>query len=166
MNQFRALQINAIMAIENETSDFFYRKVCRWFSHTYATPLMEVDNIPMQIVLQHYYEEVLGEMYDSDDEAAKQKYEDLRNRILFPDEYSEAVNDEELAIQKELAQMKKDLEKQVGKVGKDAGKAAQDALDNHKAEMEKLKSGEPNIIDEFSNLTLSGEDHEPLFDEY
>ena len=49
-------QLKAVQALLHDTPDFFYRKVCRWYSSKFHTPLMEVYELPYHHVLQNYYE--------------------------------------------------------------------------------------------------------------
>jgi hypothetical protein len=49
-------QTQAIYDILNKTDVYFYRKVARWYSTTFHTPLSHVDSIPYDELLLHYYE--------------------------------------------------------------------------------------------------------------
>lgn len=49
-------QLKAVQALLHDTPDFFYRKVCRWYSKEYHTPLIQVYDLPYHHVLQNYYE--------------------------------------------------------------------------------------------------------------
>ena len=75
---YKALQIEAMFDILNQTDIYFFRKVCRWYSEKFHTPLHEVvsgDKIPWNDVLLHYYEcqfEDIG--YNNIYELAQQEY--------------------------------------------------------------------------------------------
>jgi hypothetical protein len=56
MNPFELAQTEAIYGILNKTDLHFYRKVCRWYSSTFHTPLTLVYSIPYDELLLNYYE--------------------------------------------------------------------------------------------------------------
>lgn len=56
MNFYELAQTEAIYSILNKTDLHFYRKVCRWYSSTFHTPLHHVYSIPYDELLLHYYE--------------------------------------------------------------------------------------------------------------
>jgi hypothetical protein len=63
-DQTRSLYYQAkLRAIENILNDddlSFYKKITRWYSTTFATPLLEVrQNIPFISILQEYYESTM-----------------------------------------------------------------------------------------------------------
>jgi len=61
-NIYYIQQLRAIEAILTSTDQYFYRKICRWFSETFHTPLLDVYKIPYPKLLQEYYESRLGEL--------------------------------------------------------------------------------------------------------
>lgn len=58
---YKAEQLKAAQAVLEDTNDFFYRKVCRWYSKTFSTELTKVYDMPFHFILQQYYEEKLSE---------------------------------------------------------------------------------------------------------
>lgn len=56
INLFEIEQLKAINGFLTHSPDYLYRKICRWFSKTYNTPLAQVLEMPMPQLLQHYYE--------------------------------------------------------------------------------------------------------------
>jgi len=48
------------------SDEFFYRKVCRWFSKTFNTPLNIVEKTPWHEILTHYYESQYESMSRND----------------------------------------------------------------------------------------------------
>lgn len=57
MEKYIDHQIQAIYSalVGDETT--FYRQVCRYFSKTFSVPLPEVEKMPFDYVLRHYYED-------------------------------------------------------------------------------------------------------------
>jgi hypothetical protein len=89
----------------NKTSDFFERKIMRWYSKAFSTPLHEVYNLPWLFVLQHYYESYLDDLeYDK-------VYDMAINDYLSELANIKEQEDEEFAKQLEAKIMKK-LEKE------------------------------------------------------
>lgn len=56
LNYFKFLQLKALDCIFNPTDDYLQRKICRWYSKEYSTPLNQVLEMPFDYVLTHYYE--------------------------------------------------------------------------------------------------------------
>lgn len=59
---WQSVQLLAIEAIVAPDWEAFYRRVCRWYSQTFSTPLTEVYDLPTTWVLQNYYEQTWGEL--------------------------------------------------------------------------------------------------------
>lgn len=58
MDTFHAIRVKALACVREVDVDasYFERKLWRWYSHTFSTPLAEVLDIPIEDVLQHYWE--------------------------------------------------------------------------------------------------------------
>lgn len=52
----KALQLIALRDVMQGTIDYHLRYVFRWYSRTFATPLHVVSGLPLDHVLQHFYE--------------------------------------------------------------------------------------------------------------
>lgn len=65
----RALRILALKeALSEEPSyDYFIRKVFRWYSKTFSTPLHQVADLPLFDVMQAYYEDIYSNLADEKD---------------------------------------------------------------------------------------------------
>lgn len=91
-----SLRILALQAVRSKTDwEARYRHVCRWFSKTFHTPLLEVYDLDDVFVWTHYYEHHFEEM--EDDEWKTQ----VRDAIETPEEKvareaREAAEDDEL----------------------------------------------------------------------
>lgn len=55
-NFYKYLQLKAINDIFNSDDLYFQRKICRWYSKEFSTPLEKVFQIPFDLILIHYYE--------------------------------------------------------------------------------------------------------------
>ena len=99
-NIYEITQLEAAYGILNKTDLFFYRKVCRWYSSTFHTPLHLVQSGTVQWdeLLTHYYE------YHYD----KLKYNEVLNiaKSLLPTIAKEEEEDEDRFIQELMIQDK------------------------------------------------------------
>ena len=171
IDYIRSLQLLALEAIEMQDSDSFYRKVCRWYSKTFYTPLTTVEDMPTDQVLLTYYEETLSEMYEADDQDSKHMYEQYRKYILNPESaVQEGDEDEKWAIE-EIEKMRKQADKnakdKVAQVAEDAAKNIAAAVQTVIDKQAKSSESEPNIPSEgmldLSNVAVQGED--PFFED-
>lgn len=80
MDIYKALQLEAlgfVMLDPKEAHDepgyreYFMRRVFRWYSKAFSTPLHQVDDLPMVDVLRAYFEEKFEQMSDEDREAVR-----------------------------------------------------------------------------------------------
>jgi hypothetical protein len=53
------LEVLAIKSIYLKDPEYFYRRVCRYYSEKFHTPLMEVYDMPWFFVLTNYLEHIL-----------------------------------------------------------------------------------------------------------
>jgi hypothetical protein len=67
---FKALRQIALRDVLKEPYEYHLRHVFRWYSKTFSTPLTEVEDLPLETVLQHFYEARYEEM---DDEAREKE---------------------------------------------------------------------------------------------
>jgi hypothetical protein len=75
----RNLKLLAVHAVVEEPFDYTLRKIMRWYSHEFHTPLDVVENLPLEDVLQHWFET----HYEENDESELQAEID---RLLIPED--------------------------------------------------------------------------------
>lgn len=70
MNSFLAHRLIALNTVLHPDTDPDYelRRIFRWFSKTFNTPLAQVYGLPLDEVLQHYYEARYEELEDAEPE--------------------------------------------------------------------------------------------------
>lgn len=89
MNKYEAIRILAFKSVSDPDEAAIIRRILRWYSETFATPLMKVYDIPIDFVLQHYFEH----MYERiEGPEAEKELEDL---LLTPEERKKRDRDEE-----------------------------------------------------------------------
>ena len=58
VNVYEHLEIIALRSVSTEKdAAYTYRKICRWFSREFSTSLPVVIKLPVEFILQHYYED-------------------------------------------------------------------------------------------------------------
>lgn len=112
---YQAMQMEAMFHLLNGTDIYFHRKVCRWYSEKFHTPLhlvMDGVTIAWQDVLLHYYETQFEDIgYNNTYELACQDYvPELAEHFEQENEdFAKALEEEQLrtieAKQKKTAQV-------------------------------------------------------------
>lgn len=59
---YKSIQIKAIESVLDSDDAYSYRKICRWYSKTFHTPLQDVYNLDFEHVLSNYYESTFEEI--------------------------------------------------------------------------------------------------------
>lgn len=100
LNFFNAMRTIALRDVLVGSSEYELRKILRWYSTTFRTPLHEVYDLPLEFVLQHFYEAKYEDM-DPDDREEERKL-----LILTPDERraKERIEDQERYEQHQFEQ--------------------------------------------------------------
>jgi hypothetical protein len=60
------LKTQALHDTINKTDAYFYRKIIRWYSNTFHTPLKQVETLDWYEILQHYYEHNYDQLNNND----------------------------------------------------------------------------------------------------
>lgn len=55
-NIYKHFKLQALDAVLDPDDSYLYRKICRWYSTNFATPLHVVYELPLQLVLTNYFE--------------------------------------------------------------------------------------------------------------
>lgn len=76
LDSINNLKILALRSVIRPDEEYLCRKIIRWYSKTFHTPIIEVQKIPILDILQHYYEEQFEEL-----EADPEKKEEFHNII-------------------------------------------------------------------------------------
>jgi hypothetical protein len=150
MSEVRDIQILALGNIEDPDGEAYYRKICRWYSKEFSTPLETVMyDIPERDVLLHYYENLYYELYHDESEEGQMRYFALREAILrtekdVVEEEIQAEEDDEWALEM-VEQIRREEE---------AARAKKAQKTPAKTDTSPTK---PNLKDETVNLTVKGE---------
>jgi hypothetical protein len=84
-----AIQLSALEAVERPTHEACWRRVARAYSKKFHTPLHMVDELPDEVVLQAFYEDMYSEMdpkeRDAEVEALLETDEQRKERATKKD---------------------------------------------------------------------------------
>jgi hypothetical protein len=103
------IQIIALANVDSPDSRAEYRRICRWYSTKFYTPLHVVEeDLPIQYVLTHYYETVFSEKRDDPESAVD--YENIKKAVIYKEtgeiDANEEADDEWAAqVARELAEL-------------------------------------------------------------
>ena len=93
MDLVEATQAQAALAVESQSNDYLLRRIFRWYSVTFHTPLAEIDELPIDYVLQQFFEYTYENM-------EKTKFDRIIKTLI--DDKSDEVSDDEFV--KEISQ--------------------------------------------------------------
>ena len=114
---YECLQVNAIFDKLTQNDMFFFRKICRWYSEKFHTPLHEVMEgsvVGWDEILKHYYEyNIDSQSYNEIFELAMKEYlpEFADDWERQNEEFAKALIEEQKMLQ-EKAKKKKLKEKE------------------------------------------------------
>lgn len=146
MSEIRDIQVLALGNIEDPDSNAYYRRICRWYSREFSTPLETVINdIPERDVLLHYYEDLYEGLYKDDSEEGQMRYFGLRSALLRT---TKDVVEEEVQAEED-----DDWANEMNEQIRREEEAAR-AKSLKKSDTKEIK---PNINDEDFNVSVKGE---------
>ena len=95
-NIYEELRIKALHSVLVGSEDYFYRKICRYFSQNFNVSLPEVEKMPADYVLLHYYESVFESLDENSNienaielcapEMIEQRNKDVDNLVKILEE--------------------------------------------------------------------------------
>lgn len=93
MDRYHALRLKALLAVMRPERDYFLRKIHRWYSKTFHTPIAEVEEIPIDVILEALYEEKYEAMTSQELDEERQEMlvtEEQRRQEMMDAEVEEA----------------------------------------------------------------------------
>lgn len=94
LDLLKAIRVLAFDAVKNKDSDYLLRHIFRWYSREFHTPLPEVEEMPLEEVLTHFFECRYEGMEDEDLEAEEKRLAETREERLQREE-KEKLDDED-----------------------------------------------------------------------
>lgn len=148
---FRSIMLLSLDAIENPTIQDTYRRICRWYSKNFNTPLHDVEGLDPEFVLRAYWEDYIYEMAEkaSDgDEKAETVYEEFIGALIKDNSEIEKEGDED---DKLLEEMRQQVEKE--------NQANKEKINKNKDSEQPTESIEdPNLREIEEQITIPSED--------
>jgi hypothetical protein len=82
IDMLKAVRVLAFRAVQAKESEYLFRYIMRWYSREFHTRLQDVEEIPIEEVLMHYFEDRYEHMSDEEiDEELGQLIETDAERI-------------------------------------------------------------------------------------
>jgi primosomal protein N' len=97
-------KLKAVEGALTESTEYFYRKVTRWYSNKFHTPLLTVRRMPFMHILQEYYESQV-EDYEYND------LYDMAVQQLVPEFMRQAEKQDEAFAQSLVEEQQRTLER-------------------------------------------------------
>jgi len=94
-DDLKALEIIALKSREKPDFGSEVRKLCRWFSKEFSTPLEEVEKMDLHYILLHKYESFINGLNDED-------YLKYKNQLLYPEKLEQIAEEDDSWIEAEL----------------------------------------------------------------
>lgn len=149
-NWFRGLQVSAMRAVASAQQpyrgriepdgDYFLRRIFRWYSKTFATPLHAVYELPLDDILTHYWESQYEDMEDDERETTiiRLRESDEDRRLREGKEQEEQDSDAEWLRQveqeeQERLKRRKEQEPEVAPAPKPKPKREDDGIPEYEA---------------------------------
>ena len=135
--------------IDRDTSDQWYKHLCRWYSRQFHTPLPQVLDLSHEEVVRTYFEDTLYGIKHGDSDKANEIWAELKLDVTTTEDQREQARLEDDAWADEmLAKIKAE---EVKKKAKDV---------TQEKDLGTLPKGglTPNLIEEEDSLEMVGED--------
>jgi len=127
-------RLAALRAVIDPDTYADYRKICRWFSRTFNTPLLEVYDLSSDFVLQHYLEDQY-EALEHDERRAM-----LIELTETPEERIERLRKESEEEHLSYTESKATLDTVLEKIAKMKGSDIKEGLETYRAELAEKQS--------------------------
>lgn len=90
---FRAVRILAAAEVVSDkpSQEYHVRRICRSYSERFATPLHQVEELPILRVVQHYFEDLYERRNAGDAQERHEFLEEVRMLSLTPEEFAKVL---------------------------------------------------------------------------
>lgn len=82
LDYLKAIRLLAWNAVEKRPSDYLMRHIYRWYSKTFHVPLPQVDDLPIEDVLQAFFEERYENLPDEERDDEEERLRETRAERL------------------------------------------------------------------------------------
>ena len=141
MDAYRAIKLIALRDVLKErTPESMWRKICRFYSKTFHTPLHLVETLPKLDVAQAYFEEAYDNMEEKD--LQNELHELLEEGTTLEKSLAKSQDEASMdALEAEMKQQVKNQKKDLGKPidPEKISKALLDSIENLDQSLQDLK---------------------------
>ncbi len=96
MDIYTAIKMMAMKSVVSPDEGAIVRRIQRWYSKTFHTPLADVEKIDFFELLTHYYEDTYEAAASEDGSISKTLQEEFHQLLLTPEEEMAKINEKEL----------------------------------------------------------------------
>lgn len=125
----------------NPDFEFVYRRICRWYSKEYSTPLPDVEAMAAESVLKHYFENWFDGLVTSKDPDAKDELDRLKVQLVGT---TEDLEEDDKWEEEMLAKINAEN-------GKDASAKPNESTEGHSVDPPNLEDIEENFGRDFED---------------
>jgi hypothetical protein len=105
LDLLKAIRITAFRAVQEQDSDYLLRFIFRWYSREFHTELSKVEEIPLETVLEHFFECRYESMSDEDKETEMAKLIETRaDRLARETKEREEKDSDEAFLHETMAE--------------------------------------------------------------
>lgn len=155
----RLLALTSVLNEYDFDSDYIMRKVCRWYSKTFSTPLHTVEeDIPLFKIFQHYWEDRFENLKEDSEESGNAEFIPIIEDALLTPEQRIELKRKKSADTEEVNALAREIEERESKEHQ-----IRSISNTFKKEQANLPEGESNRFDVINKLTESIERVEKVF---
>ena len=162
---YESIQLEAIEGFLLKSFEFFERKVRRWYSKNFSTPLKDTHHIPWEEILLNYYEDAIDSRdYNEILEMAMSDYipEFAKIKEIEDAEFDRELEEEQKQTIKKKAQKDQGFKEKLEKIGEKVD-GIYDKVSKLKEKTQSLKSIKeiPNKNPTEINLKFEDDEEDP-----
>jgi flagellar biosynthesis GTPase FlhF len=148
VDTIEALRVKAMLGVMEDSFLYHYRRICRWYSQKFYTPLPVVEAMPETEVFLTFFETQFEDMSKSARRTAALEMTETKEESKARKAEEDSKSDEAF-LERQAKKAKKEEKKLLAKLARDAAKAAKQIADMAGSEMagpKKAKAPEPPEI--------------------
>jgi hypothetical protein len=147
VDQFEAIRVQALLDVMDGGFEYHWRRICRWYSTTFHTPLIEVDGLPIEHILQNFFEHAFEQQSKAERRKLAITLTETPDEVKKRERVAKAKSDDAY-LKRIQKQAKKEAEQKVAKEARE--KATAKALIEQLNEQDMLSIPNPPDLPDFS----------------
>ena len=156
----KAIQLIALNDVDLDTTEQYYKHICRWYSRQFHTPLPQVMEMAAEEVFRTFFEDSLYNLKHGDMEKAAEVWAELKAKSIVTQEEVEEVEEEDDSWANEMIEKIRVEEEAKARKKKNEGPTPRkDTKTSSK------RASAPNLIEEDDSFEMVGEDFSAIPDD-